>query len=314
VLYWSGDVVNDLDPNAVRVGSLWGNRVLRTLSSDEVLAEFTLQDSSRLKAKIGGVPRSFIMGSLSVVSKSLLDRIRTETGRPVCLPVNPDFTMGCQLLNCLPSYLFFEGSMSFVHALPTSTGGNWHSNKKDVNKFWDAYGGCEIGYRHVPIKSIFIESQHFNDYVSATKLLGGRLARHPMNWTMYYVAMYEQNARNHRNGLDRTEELRAWKDALSHEPFALRMQVRQYLLRLKLNRGFKKIRTKSGMRRLEQLFKKKRVKADVVSDRKIGDIREFLKQETERLRKLDLRYLEVANLDHFIVDSTRLDYASSHKS
>jgi glycosyltransferase involved in cell wall biosynthesis len=308
-LLWSGDVVNDLNPAAIRVGSSWGSRRVRTVSSDEVLDELTLQTHSNLKAKLG-FPRSFIGGSLSVVKKTLLDEIRAETGGAVCQPVNPDFTMGCQLMNRLPSYLFFEGSMTFVHSLSTSTGGNWHSQKKDVNNFWEAYGGHEIGYRHVPIKSIFIESQHFNDYAAMAELLGGRLAKHPINWTMYYIVMYEQNARNHRNGLDRTEELAAWRAGLAREPFATRSTVRRYLFVEAVKRQSKKFRSSSGLRAIERLFKKRKPNSAQNTDRKINDIREFLRQETTRLRKIDLAYLDEAHLDDFDMKPVSQDYAT----
>ena len=305
LLVWGGDVVNDKDPASIRIGTSWGSRQLRTISTDEILDEFTLRDISRLKSKVGFFPKAFAVGCLSVVSKSLLDKIRAQTGQPLCLPVNPDFTMGCHLVNHLSSYLLFDGSMTFVHSLQTSTGGNWHSQRKDVNNVWQTYGGQEIGYRHVPIKTIFIESQPFNDYLAMVELVGGRLAQHPINWTMYYIVMYEHNARNHREGFDRTEELKAWKDALNREPFALQRQVRWHLFRLALRRIFRKIRTKSGLRRLEQMLKGKREKSSAAPVRKIVDVRDFLKQETARLRQIDMKNLKLAPAKPLAADSNR---------
>jgi len=287
-LHWGGDVLEDLAA-PFKVGSAWGTRSLQLLSSDDILEQFTFQKPHLRNGKMGYAYYliTYIVGCRSVVRRSLLEDIRKSTGLKICLPVNPSFTMGCHLLNRLESYYHFDGSMSLFHSAKVSTGGNLHLKKQDINNFWKEIGGLETGFRYSPIKCYFNEGAHCNDYLAMTELLGGRLARHPMNWVIYYTLMYELNIRNHWDGLDRSDELKAWRDALRLEPWRLQLQVNLQVLAFRLKRIFKTVRSKSGLRRLEKLVKGKPQRPAQDSSRQVSSVREFVVQETARLREID---------------------------
>jgi glycosyltransferase involved in cell wall biosynthesis len=285
LLLWGGDVLNDLDPANLTAGKGPGDRKFRVLRTDDALAECTFA-TRRSRKKFTSFPRTFIICSHSVVRRSTLDEIRRRTGQKICLPVNPEVTMGCHLHNHLTSYLYFDGGMSFFHALSVSSGGNLLKHKKDVNGFWASLGGEGSSYRNVPIKHSVIECSNYNDYISMRNLLGGRLSRYPLSWLVYYVMVHECLVKSHREGMDRTPELEAWKKALSGESLWMQARVRAYLFCISCKRLGRNLRIWLGLRRFEQLFKKRK-KAVPKAPQKILSAASFLTEQTRHLRAID---------------------------
>ncbi len=286
-LLWRGDVLDDRG-GTYHIGGRTGDRELYKIFPDQLLADFTFEKKTYWKNPTH-FPKEFIVCSLSVVRRSLLENIRVQTGQKICLPVNPELTMGCHLLNAVESYYYFHGSMTFYHSVKLSNGGNVHANKGDVNNFWADMGGEEIGYRYTPIKAYFNENQPFNDYLYMRKLLGGRLSRHPLNWKMYYFATREGLARAEREGYQRISQLKAWQEALAREPLSLQMQVRAHQLKWFLKRLLKKLRNRTGLKRLEQLLRVSRKAAPIaMPGQEFKDLPEFRRAQTLELRRMDL--------------------------
>jgi hypothetical protein len=287
LLLLGSDVFNDLDPDHITVAKRAGDRQFRVLSSDDILAELTFK-TKKSRKKVTGFPRRAIVCCNSIVRRSTLETIRERTGQKICLPVNPDTTMGCHLLNHLTSYLHFDGEMSFFHSMSVSTGGNIIRSKNDVNGFWASLGGEGIGCRNVPIKRVISECLYYNDYVFMRTLLGGRLARFPLSWPMYYIATNEILAKAEKEGMDRSQERAAWEKALASESAGMRLRVRMKLFGRGLTRFRRNLRAWSGLRRLETLFKKRK-KVSTEAPKKILDASTFMREQTDLLRAIDCR-------------------------
>ncbi len=303
VLLWRGDVLDDTDPTNIELHQRQSDRCIYFMRSEDILADFTWR--TKVGRKLDHFPEKFIVSTLAVVRRATLDEIRSRTGQKIGLPCNPDFTIGCHLLNALDNYIYFNGSMTFVHSLKVSTGFNFYKNKTDTNSFAVEMGGMEIVYKYVPIKHAFVEAHEYNDYFFMSHLLGGRLARYPLTRLTYYLSTHRRLTKSRERGLDRQPEYEAWRKALSGESVWTRIQIRAYLLQNTSKQLAKTIRKWAGLRSLERILKGRQTAQKPNVKRKIIDADSFLREETRRLRALD-EHLLANSIDYKPTSSSKI--------
>jgi glycosyltransferase involved in cell wall biosynthesis len=279
-LVWYFDTYEEgVSPTNARVLRCGGDRSIIKVRSDDALDVLA-----------GRNPTSkdyfHVNAIVCIVRASLLESIRTKTGLKICEPVSCDIMAGYKIMNELEDYHYFKGSLCVRHSDHLSNGGNFHKNKNSINEFWNSIGGKEVSYSYVPIKACFNDNTAFNDYLRASATLGGRLLRHPIDRDYYYIKTMSGLLNDKKSGIDRSEEMAAWRKAIALEPFKLRWRVKSHLRKQTLRRVLKDLRVRLGLRALERMLKKKKIRQRPMQEH-VDTLPNFMVAESTKLAKRD---------------------------
>jgi hypothetical protein len=218
VVTWGSDSFDDLG----RFRRVWtppASRKTEVLTCDEVLDRF-------LHGKSSEWSHFLPIAHLSAVRRDLAEKVKMSvTGRQF-LPMNPDYTSAFQ-------WLAHGGRVACLAEALVVYSTKLHSNGRaiqlklpaSVTFFEELKSKDSIGYDRIPVKVMTIPGAIYNDYIRLQGVLGGRLARHPVDIARLYLAIHGSISGALREGVDMSGELATWRGALDLELPAVRESV-----------------------------------------------------------------------------------------
>lgn len=219
VLRWTSDSFDDeSQPPRIRRGK--GDGSVTMVSSDTLLAGF-LGDLRQSYKNTLPLPQ------LACLRRSILDRIQAGPMRRLFHPVSPDVVLGLLLLNETDAVCVINRPLVLFVSSQHSNGRSFSLKKESGRQFLRLLPGGEADtYDHVPIKCINVPGCIFNDFQRLRTKVGGRLQRHELDWTKYFVECYEWMIAPMAYGVDMGPELAEWKRALGEQPTKVQESVR----------------------------------------------------------------------------------------
>lgn len=227
VLRWTSDSFDDeLVPPRIRRGK--GDGSVRMAHPDKLLAAF-LGDFDQ------GYKSTLPLPQLSCLHRPLLARIKAGPMRRLFHPVAPDVVLALLLLNEAEAVCEIKSSLVlYVSSLHSNGRSVTHKGQTGRQFLRQLPGGENDCYDHVPVKCVTVPGSIYNDFQRTRLKVGGRLARHELNWTKYFVECYSAFLGPLGAGVDMTPELREWERALGEQPAALQQSVRDALVARRL--------------------------------------------------------------------------------
>ena len=222
VLRWISDSFDDeLLPPRIRRGK--GDGSVSMVSSDTLLAGFLGDLRQSYKTTLP-------LPQLACLRRSVLDRIKAGPMRRLFHPVSPDVVLGLLLLNETESMCVINASLVLYVSSKHSNGRSVSHKGSTGQQFLKQLpGGQGDTYDHVPMKCVNVPGSIFNDFQRLRGKVGGRLLRHELNWTKYFVEGFGAFLGPLAAGVDMTPELQEWERALGEQPAAVQESVRAAL-------------------------------------------------------------------------------------
>lgn len=219
VLRWTSDSFDDeLSPPRIRRNK--GDGSVQMTSSDALLAAF-LGDLAQ------GYKNTLPLPQLACLHRPLLDRIQSGPMGRLFHPVSPDIMLGLLSLNETEAVCEIRAALVLFVSSKHSNGHSISHKRQTGRQFLQQLAGGENDtYSHVPVKCLSVPGGVFNDYERLRRRIGGRLARHELNWVKYFVEIYGSFLGPLAAGVDMSAELCEWERALSEQPAALQQTVR----------------------------------------------------------------------------------------
>ena len=253
-LRWRSDRFNDESfPPRIRRGG--GDGSARMVDSDTLLHGFL--NDARLGYKL-----ALPLPQLSCISRRLLHRIKAGPMQRLFHTVAPDVVLALLQLNYTEAICDIQSPLvlylSSVHSNGKSVSNKGEAGRQFIRQLPGGGGDC---YDRVPVKCITIPGTICNDFLRTQEKVQGRLARHSVNWTRYFVDCYLALLGPAERGIDMSEEMKEWQRAFSEQPAVVQAEVRRELPQLtKGNLAIStttasRLLSKFGPRRLERLVK-----------------------------------------------------------
>jgi len=229
VLRWNSDSFeDDVWPYRIRRGPSHGEASM--VSSDQLLEGFLGELNLGYKSTLP-------LPQLACMHRALLDRIRSSPLKRLFHPVSPDIVLGLLALNETEAVCVIPAPLVLFISSQHSNGRSFSQKAQSGRQFLRQLpGGEAITYDHVPIKCVNVPGCIFNDFQRLRARVGGRLLRHELNWTKYFVETYEWMIGPLAAGVDMNPELQEWERALGEQSAALQQSVRAALAARRLNR------------------------------------------------------------------------------
>ncbi len=254
VVRWVSDSFDDEHyPPRVRRGD--GDGSARLVSSDSLLDAFLNDPNQGYKATLP-------LPQLGCVHRRLLDKIKTGPMARLFHPVSPDVVLAFLELSYSDVICEIQAPLVFYLSSKHSNGRSVSTNGAVGSQFLRQLPrGREDCYDQVPIKCITIPGTIYNDFLRTQKVMEGRLARHPINWTKYFVDCFAAILSTMASGVGISAEMKEWNRALSEQPAAVRESVLSALAKSRtgassgLADAFKRIGRKLGLQRWERICK-----------------------------------------------------------
>ena len=254
VVRWLSDSFDDeFYPPRVRRGK--GDGSVRLVSSDALLNLFL--NDSRLGYKL-----TLPLPQLSCIQRQLLEKIKAGPMQRLFHPVSPDVVLAFL-------QLAYSDAICEIHSPLVFYLSSKHSNGKSVSNKGEAgrqfirqlpRGRIDC-YDHVPVKCVTVPGTIYNDYLRTQERVQGRLARHQLNWTKYFVDCYRALLGPMESGIDMSEEMSEWRRAFGDQPQSIQESVLKELPILGAERpsgvadAFKRIGRTLGLQRWERICK-----------------------------------------------------------
>lgn len=219
VLRWTSDSFDDeLQPPRIRRGK--GDGSANMTSSDVLLAGF-VGDFNQ------GYKNTLPLPQLAAVHRRVLDRITAGPMRRLFHPVSPDIMLGLLLLNETDEVCVINASLVLYVSSKHSNGRSVSRKGQTGQQFLKQLaGGQGDTYDHVPVKCVNVPGGIYNDFQRLRGQLGGRLMRHELNWTKYFVETFGAFLGSAAAGVDMAPEFQEWERALSTQPSSVQQSVR----------------------------------------------------------------------------------------
>ena len=254
VLRWTSDSFDDeSQPPRIRRGK--GDGSVTMVSSDTLLAGF-LGDLRQSYKNTLPLPQ------LACLHRSILDRIQTGPMRRLFHPVSPDVVLGLLLLNETDAVCVINHPLVLFVSSQHSNGRSFSLKKESGRQFLRLLPGGEADtYDHVPIKCVNVPGCIFNDFLRLRSKVGGRLLRHELDWTKYFVECYEWMLAPMAYGVDMSPELKEWNRALKDRPDSVQdaikatIQARGLTVPSSFSRARRRIAESLGLPRLTRTAK-----------------------------------------------------------
>lgn len=241
VLRWTSDSFDDESlPPRIRRGK--GDGSVTMVSSDTLLAGFLGDLHQSYKTTLP-------LPQLACLRRSILDRIQAGPMRRLFHPVSPDVVLGLLLLNETDAVCVINSSLVLFVSSQHSNGRSFSLKKESSRQFLRLLPGGEGDtYDQVPIKCVNVPGCIYNDFLRLRAKVGGRLLRHELDWTKYFVECYEWTVGPLAAGVDMMPELAAWERALSEQPVAMQSAITAALAarRLTVPSRFSRARQRLG--------------------------------------------------------------------
>jgi hypothetical protein len=222
VLRWTSDSFDDeLLPPRIRRGKGDGSAAM--VSSDVLLAGF-VGDMNQ------GYKNTLPLPQLACVHRRVLERIKAGPMRRLFHPVSPDIMLGLLLLSETDEVCVMNASLVLYVSSKHSNGRSVSRKGQTGQQFLKQLpGGQGDTYDHVPVKCVNVPGGIYNDFQRLRGKLGGRLMRHELNWTKYFVETFGAFLGSAAAGVDMAPEFQEWERALGTQPTAVQKSVRAAL-------------------------------------------------------------------------------------
>lgn len=222
VLRWISDSFDDeLSPPRIRRGK--GDGSVSMVSSDTLLAGFLGDLRQSYKTTLP-------LPQLACLSRAVLDRIQAGPMRRLFHPVSPDVVLGLLLLNETEAQCVINAPLVLYVSSKHSNGRSvTHKGTTGQQFLKQLPGGQADTYDHVPVKCVNVPGSIFNDFLRLRGRVGGRLLRHELNWTKYFVETFGAFLGPISVGVDMTAEVASWERALAEQPAEIQQSVRTAL-------------------------------------------------------------------------------------
>lgn len=241
VLRWTSDSFDDeLVPPRIRCGK--GDGSVRMTHPDALLAAF-LNDLTQSYKTTLPLPQ------LACIHRRLLARIKGGSLGRLFHPVAPDVVLALLVLNETEAVCEIQSPLVLYVSSRHSNGRSVsHKGSAGQQFLRQLPGGRADTYDHVPVKCVTVPGSIFNDFQRTRLKVGGRLARHELNRTKYFVECFGALLGPLAAGVDMTPELAEWKRALAEQPADVQHSVHRAIAarRLKVPSTFSRARKQFG--------------------------------------------------------------------
>jgi glycosyltransferase involved in cell wall biosynthesis len=263
----------------VRPNGLTGQ--MKAVPSDELLARF-------LSTPDVFANRSLPRGLNSVASRSLMEKIRNGPVGRVFLLLAPDYTFAYQTLAFTDHVLCIDDALVTFGATDLGNGMSFILKSALSKQFSrEISANDHIFYDKVPIKEKLVGGTLLNDYQRVRTLLGGRLARHPVNMVNYFRMCKQDIERSKSYGVDMAREEASWRAALLAQGVVTTTETLASLARDNAVGKLQVLASRLGVRKVRRLLGRKRpgsVSIDVPNTTTFANVLEYVQWE-EKLRK-----------------------------
>jgi hypothetical protein len=251
-LRWPWDTLNDVgDTTFLHRADCSGET--RLIPSGDLLQRFTTEP---LRNVNGFLP----LPQASAYHKGLVREMQAGPAGRVCPPTIPDYNAAFQAL-AYADVLHFVDDALMITSTRNSNGRSCMMKTALSRQFVKETGGRESTFDQVPVKTFLVHNSIYNDFVMLQGKMQGRLARHPLDWSNYFIDCRLDIQESVERGVDMTEELAAWSRALDEQTPAVRQSVQAEFGaedkagRKGLRHTLKEFRRVTGIRRLEWAIK-----------------------------------------------------------
>ena len=222
VLRWRSDSFDDESaPPRVRRGK--GDGSVGMVSSDTLLAGFLGDLRQSYKTTLP-------LPQLACLHRDLLARIKGGIMGRLFHPVAPDVVLALLVLNETDAVCEVQSPLVLYVSSKHSNGRSVSHKGSTGQQFLKQLpGGRADTYDHVPVKCVTVPGSILNDFQRTRLKVGGRLARHELNWTKYFVECFGALLGPVAAGVDMAPELREWERALGEQPAPVQQSVRAAL-------------------------------------------------------------------------------------
>ena len=188
-----------------------GTGAARWKSSDDLLAAFLGSPELNYKS-ILPLPQRGCM------HRALAKRIREGPMKRLCPPVAPDIQLAISQLALGDGVLTIDAAFAIYTSTRHSNGRSFGLKDQLSRQFTKELGGNPSVYFHnVPVKAATIPGTIYNDYLTSQRIYQGRLAKHPINWSNYFIQCRVAMRQSINSGVDMSVEMAEWDRALTEQ-------------------------------------------------------------------------------------------------